>query len=187
MPAANPTFDDYMTPEQAALAKKKQAAAMQNLMAPLVQNPQGSIGGLTEQQYKEGVARANAQKYTAKAEHSMMDPIGHQIMFGPIAPGQGGLGGGVIDTTASIIGPAVGLKMLPKVGTALAEAHKGSQAVNNLVGAVANRALGMENAIGQAAIKRMAVGGYKNAFGNTPQDQASQVLSLARLASLFGR
>lgn len=180
-------FEDYMTPEQAALAKKKQAAAMQNLMAPPVQNPHGSIGGLTEQQYKESVARAKAQKYTAKAEHSMMDPIGHQMMFGPIAPGQGGLGGGVIDATSSVIGPGMGLKMLPKVGTALANAYKGSQAVDNLVGAVANRAVGMKNAIGQAALRKMAVGGYKSALSNSPQDQANKILSLAQLSSLFSR
>jgi hypothetical protein len=117
----------------------------------------------------------------------MMDPIGHQMMFGPIAPGQGGLGGGVIDATAAVIGPGAGLKMVPKVGTALADAYKGSQAVNNLVGQIANRALGMENVIGQAALKKMAVGGYKGAFGSAPQDQANQALSLARLASLFGR
>jgi len=184
---AKPTFEDYMTPEQAALAKKKQAAAMQNLMAPPVQNPQGSIGGLTEQQYKQSVARAKAPQYTAKAEHSMMDPIGHQMMFGPIAPGQGGLGGGVIDATATVIGPGMGLKMVPKVGTTLADAYRGSQAVNNLAGQIVNKALGMENVVGQAALKRMAVGGYKGAFGSAPQDQANQALSLARLASLFGR
>ena len=171
-----------LTPEEVERRRKKAIAEMQSAMnAP--PNPHGSIGGLTDEEYRESLARAQASENSAKATHSTMDPTGHQLMFGPIAPGQGGVGGGVLDGLQVGLGTSGALKLLP--GAKLTSpAHKASNAVNEVIGTVANRALGAANPLMRKAVGKAAVSGTKKAADVDAQDAVNQYLF--NLASILG-
>jgi len=176
-------FLGNLPPEEVERRKKKAIAEMQAAMNPPLPNPHGSIGGLTEQQYRESLARAQAPQNSAKAVHSTMDPTGHQLMFGPIAPGQGGVGGGVIDGLQIALGTGGALKLLP--GAKLTgTAYKASNAVNEALGTAANKALGVTNPLMRKAVGKAAVSGTKKATGVDAQGAANNYLW--NIASILG-
>jgi hypothetical protein len=172
-----------LTPEEVELKKRKAIAEMQAAMNPSAPNPQGNIGGLTEQQYRESLARAQAPQNSAKAVHSTMDPTGHQLMFGPIAPGQGGVGGGVFDGMQVGLGTSGVLKLLP-ASKLTGTAYKTSNAVNEALGTAANKALGVVNPLMRKAVGKAAVSGTKKATGVDAQDAANNYLW--NIASILG-
>lgn len=172
-----------LTPEEVERRKKKAIAEMQSAMSAPPPNPQGSIGGLTEQQYRESLARAQAPQNSAKAVHATMDPTGHELMFGPIAPGQGGVGGGVFDGLQVGLGTSGALKLLPGAKMT-APAYKASNVVNEAIGTFANRALGATNPLLRKVVGKTAVSGTKKATGVDAQDAANQYLF--NLASILG-
>lgn len=171
-----------LTPEEAERRKKKAIAEMQSAVSAPPPNPQGSIGGLTEQQYRESLARAQAPQNSAKAVHATMDPVGHQLMFGPIAPGRGGVGGGVIDGLQVALGTGGALRAMGLGKTA--KAYALSDIANTKTGEVLASMLRSSDPLLRKAVGKAAVGGYKQATGTTPTQQSKNLLF--NLASILG-
>lgn len=142
-------WQQQLTPEEAQAitdAMVRQGKTQQEILAELARIGQQKRAQQEQQAQASAAierARATGQPMIGKLtpgssvspttssqwQHAQADPVAHRLMFGPIAPGQGGVGGGVFDGASLVIGPGMapgvlgrGYRALNAADTALSNA-----------------------------------------------------------------